>query len=345
MPNKKKTEQSDNGPSPEDRSSSMPKVKNPELQAIIDRIDKNIVSKFPDTPPGMAAEIFSQVMPDGQEPPEQLWMSFCPMPTDLCRVSPFFPLHQKDVNVAKRPFISDMVITSSSWGSIKFTGPKLSVFEEDVLMAVLALLDQAGRRSVTNVGGQTTYAYRGPLLPLLKVMGLSSGSANYNRFRRALELLHSSVIKMEIYKRDTKGKRKIGNWYVSNILSAAKWDDKAKELYVIVNPHFYECYAAGNVTLISTIQRSRLKSPISKALHRFVMSHRDRSWKGHFLTLASSLNLNEDQPKKERKRYIVRAVNELVKNNILDPKSGFVFENKEVVCLAKHDSFALKSRK
>jgi hypothetical protein len=91
-----------------------------------------------------AGEIQKEIAPDGKLAPEQMWTPIAPMPTDMCRVSPFFPMARQ--KLGDRPFIRDMVITSSSWGEIKYTGPKLSTYEEDVLMALLSILDQASHR-------------------------------------------------------------------------------------------------------------------------------------------------------------------------------------------------------
>jgi hypothetical protein len=55
-----------------------------------------------------------------------------------------------------------MIIMKNAWGEIQFYGPKLSTHEEDVLMAILALLNNADKRSETTIDGQDTYTYKGP---------------------------------------------------------------------------------------------------------------------------------------------------------------------------------------
>lgn len=49
--------------------------------------------------------------------PQQLWFPMAPLPTDMCRVSPFFPLAKRDIT--ERSYIKDMVITDGAWGRIK----------------------------------------------------------------------------------------------------------------------------------------------------------------------------------------------------------------------------------
>ncbi len=310
-------------------------IKDTELMSILQRMhekmkDSDVSSHAQET----AKDLQKEIAPNGKLPLEQMWIPFCPMPTDMCRVSPFFPMSRKTMN--DRPYIKDMIITSSSWGNIKYTGLKLSTYEEDVLMAVLAMLDSAKNRHTTDVEGKTTYTYRGPLLPILKLMGYRKvGSTDYKHVISALKLMIATCIELNVFKRTGRGKKQISKKLVTNILSSGYWDEGKQELTITINPYFYECYISGSITLLDVLHRSKLKSPISKALYRFIQSHRDNRWEGHFLTLASALNLDLNQPNYEVRRYIKRAINDLIKNNILSKNSGFVKEKKDVTKLIR----------
>lgn len=280
-----------------------------------------------------ANEIREAIAPGGQLQPQQMWTPCAPMPTDMCRVSPFFPLRQHDMK--ERPFVRGMVITSNSWGELRYTGPKLSTYEEDVLLAVLALLDSKKNRHVEVVEGRSAYTYRGPLLPVLRLMGYSDsvGRTNYKRVTDALELMTVAGIRMEIFGHTAKGKRKVKTWDMTNILSHAKWDDEKKELHITVNPYFYEQYIAGTVALIDVVERAKLRSPIAKSLMRFMQSHRAEKWgPGHYLTLARTLNLDLEQPPKQIRRLLKGAIDELLKSGWL---SAGGFESKDLVCLTR----------
>jgi hypothetical protein len=284
-----------------------------------------------------AAAIREAVAPGGKLPPQQMWAPCAPMPTDMCRVSPFFPLRQQDMK--ERSFIRGMVITSNSWGEIKYTGPKLSTYEEDVLLAVLALLDSNKNRHVEEVEGKSTYTYRGPLLPVLRLMGYTGkgyGQTNYRRVLSALELMLSAVIRMEILGRTTRGKRKSRIIDMTNMLAHAKWHEELKELVVTFNPYFYEQYIAGTVALIDVLERAKLKSPIAKSLMRFMQSHRSEAWgPAHFLTLARALNLDLEQPPREIRRLLKGAIAELLKTGWLSTGG---FESKDLVSLSRTDN-------
>jgi len=258
-----------------------------------------------------AAELHGEIAPKGVLPAEQGWMAFAPMPTDLCRVSPFFPMGKNEMALASRPFIRGMVIAKSAWGDVTYSGPKLSTFEEDLLLAVLALLKTV---SPEDNAGRPTWTYRGPLRPILTALGYkTTGKRNYERVKAGLELLAMAVVRLQT---------KRGKWSITNMVAGADGDDKDATIAVTVNPYFAEMYAAGSVNLLDLAKRAELSRPVSKALHRFATSHRGE-WRGHFLTLAAAINLDLEQPQKQIRRQISLAMAELRKTAVLSSRSKF----------------------
>lgn len=291
------------------------------------------VETLPD-PVELTNTIKKEIAPGGNTQPQQAYMPFAPMPTDLCRVSPFFPLNRNDIT--PRPYIEGMTITSSSWGSIRYTGPKLSTYDEDILLAVIALIDSSQGRQDSELDGNKTYGYSGPILPIIKLSGCSSGGkANYDHVRAALKRMTVAGIELTISKRTTRGKHTAKYWHMVSMLSLATWDEDKKELRVVVNPYFYEMYFAGSVTLIDVMKRSKLKSPVAKALLRFVESHRDSTWEGHFITLAKAMNLDAEQTDAYIRRQIKSAISVLMKEGILSGGSGFRSKVQDVVILKR----------
>ena len=257
----------------------------------------------------VAAEVHAEVAPTKVLPAKQAWMNFAPMPTDLCRVSPFFPMGKNEM--ASRQLIRGMVIAKSAWGDVTYSGPKLSIFEEDLLLAVLALLKTV---SPEDDEGKPSWTYRGPLRPILTVLGYkTTGKRNYERVKSGLELLAMAVVKLQT---------KRGKWAITNMMAGADGDDKDATIAVTVNPYFAEMYAAGTVNLLDLAKRAGLSRPVSKALHRFATSHRGE-WRGHFLTLAAAINLDMEQPQKQIRRQIMMAMAELRKASVLSPRSKF----------------------
>ena len=257
----------------------------------------------------VAQEIHKEIAPAGKLPPEQGWLSFAPMPSALCRTSPFFPMNPRQME--KRDYMRGAVIASNAWGEVTYTGPKLSTFEEDVLLAILALLKTVEPDASD---GKTTWTYAGPLRPILTVMGYqTTGKRNYERVKAALEMLTGAVVRIQT---------KRGKWAISSILAGADGDDKAATVDVTVNPYFAQMYAAGAVNLLDLATRAKLSRPVSKAMHRFATSHRE-PWRGHFLTLAAAINLDLARPHFELRRQIKQAMTELRKVGVLSSRSKF----------------------
>lgn len=260
--------------------------------------------------------------------PKQITLAqWCGFPTDMTRCSPFFPIHSS--LLGHREFLRDFLITSANWGEIRYTGPQLSIYEEDALMALLAVLDDVSQyRHISEVEGQKTSTYKGPALPLLRVLGYSRpGKDAYKRLVASLELLMSAVVKLSISAGKTKSGKKRQPRYIhlSNMLSGVVWNEETKELSATINPFFYEMYLAGRVTLIDIAKRMALRGLNAKALYRLVQSQRQNPvFAGHFLTLADVLNMDREQPTKKVKQLLKMAINELIRQGILAKKSGFV---------------------
>lgn len=245
-------------------------------------------------------------------------------PTDMTRTSPFFPLNQKELG--KRDFLREYVITSAGWGEITYTGPRLSIYEEDALMALLAIFDQANKnKEETEIEGRKTYTYQGPALPILKILGYKRpGKKDYNRLISGLKLLTVAGVELRIATGKTKkGKqRPPRKTYMSAMLANVAWDEEKKELSATINPFFYEAFCQGHVTLYDLQTRIKLAGSVSKALYRFIQSHRTGKWQGHFLTLSDALNINREQAGFTIKRTLRRAMTELKKQNIITKNSG-----------------------
>lgn len=300
-----------------------------------------------------AKEIRQEIM---KAPPEQgVLQQWCGFPTDMTRCSPFFPMNPKELG--QRPYLENFIITSANWGEIKYTGPKLSTYEEDVLLSVLAILDGQSKEKIvshvyeataeyneekdifekgsyvseTPIEGFTkkTYTYRGAILPLLRLLGIERpGKTNYIRFLSALKRLTVAGIELSISAGKTKSgkKRSPRITHMSNMLSGFFWDDKSKILMVTINPFFYEMYMSGRITLMDVSKRMSLKGVITKSLYRFIQSQQN-GFTGHFLTLADALNMDRKQPQKETRRQLKKAINELIEHRVLTKKSDFLDDN------------------
>ena len=272
-------------------------------------------------------QLVAQGTPKTQQGCFATWMGY---PTDMTRCSPFFPMNVR--NLGKRDFLQNFVITSSGWGEILYTGPRLSTYEEDVLMVLLAIVEtQNEHKEITDSEGRKTYTYRGPALPLLRLLGHEKpGKNEYRRLMHSLELMTVAGVKICISGGKTKkGKqREPKRTSMSSLLSNASWNEEKKELSATVNQFFYETHIAGTVTLYDVLKRIEINGVIAKSLYRFVQSHRKNPvFKGHYLTLADALNMDRDQPGKATRRQLKTAISELIRHGILTNKSKFIAQD------------------
>lgn len=285
-------------------------------------IERRIVDEATEQAAAIREEVAAMTGPE--QVPLAVW---CGYPTDLTRCSPFFPMNVRELG--KRDYLEGFLITSANWGEITYTGPKLSTYEEDALMALLAVLDnQSHHRQIVSEEGRKTYTYSGPVLPLLKLLGYSSpNNKDYQRLLRSLKRLTVAGVELSITTGKTKsGKRRTPRiMQMSSMLTNVYWDEEKKELSVTVNPFFYETYYAGTITLVDVLKRVSLKGVIAKSLYRFVQSHRANPvFAGHFLTLADALNMDREQPAKKTRQMLKTAISELIRQGVLTRKSRFV---------------------
>lgn len=270
-------------------------------------------------------EIKELLAPGGKLKPKQTTFPFALLPSDFCRISPFFPLPKQRLKDRKGE--NNLEINSGSWGKIFYTGLRLSTYDEDVLLALLALTGRTLKKGEDAI-------YTGSLLKVLRLMGIKKeGTANYKRVLESLRLLKTACITIEASRK--KGQRIEAVKGIGFIDRFAFYPEK-KRLEVKINEVFLSCFGGG-ITRINCIERARLKSPISKNLYRFILSHRDDTWEGDCKHLSKSLNLDsENLPAFKIRERIKKAIKELIENSILTSGSGFLIGNRETVKLIRY---------
>jgi len=298
---------------PEGERESMSRLPT-DTQASLVRAFRTRMVRVAESAKAQAAEIKSSVIQAGA-PVEQLRFSFAPYPTELTRTSPFFPMSTHEMQ--KREYIKDMEIANHSWGTLNYSGPKLSVYEEDFLMIVLALLCDNNARILNESEGEgpITYTYVGTIRQILKLKGVENpGQNHYQAVVDALKLMAGAVFTLTTNKKvePRAGKAASKTHYINNIITNIKYAAGSGDIEITINPFFYEQYSDGLVTWVDVRVRAKLKSLTGKALFRFIKSHRDSVWVGPLQTLAASLNMDMDLPKFKLRDRLKVAIKELV---------------------------------
>lgn len=325
--------------------------------------------------------------------PEERPALWCGYPTNIARVSPFFPMNnmekgRRDMLVrnldapakdkvriaASGYFFFKEKISSGPWGDILYSGPKLSIEEEDALMALLAIIEageegfearrsrlDAGRnspekleklektdkadeglvpvlpgvpvapyvsggveafpekvRSAFPESGGGRFTYRGPLLPILRLMGHKRPGANhYTKLVTSLMCLAHGTIELVVRERGEE------TFYdLTHVISNLRLRTRDREISVTISPFFREMYVANRLTWIDVAKRFQIRGSIAKALYRFCQSHRQNPvFRGDVRTLALALNMDPSAPLKETRRQMREAIAELVEKKVLEKTS------------------------
>ena len=233
--------------------------------------------------------------------PQQLKLAF--MPTEIARTSPFFPMSR--ANMKQRLIYTNFVI-DNKWGTIKVSGPQLSISDESVLLAVLFL---AKKYKADKFG--TDYA------ELCKIMGIERGNNTYKAIADSLERLTMSIVNTKLFDTENLEKREVVRSVSGAILSNVDQKQKATTVEISLNPYFLALYGANLTTGIDLERRSKIKGDISKALYRFLETHKGGGVPYGLLTLCQAINLNTEQRVSDIRKIIRKAFAELQRQGII----------------------------
>jgi len=233
--------------------------------------------------------------------PEQLKLAF--MKPDRARISPFFPMSRRTMK--DRP-PHQVFTVENRWGKITISGLKLSIHDESVLLALMVL----AKKHRSNEFG-TTFS------ELCEVMKTNRGTNKYKAIRESIIRLGETSVRTELYEKDSQ-KKKIAETQKDGILSRYRIQEKNMDIWVVLGPYFYCLYGESFTVAIDLDKRAALKGDISKALYRFLESHKPSNIPFGLLTLCHGINLNPEQPLKDIRKKIKAALSELRKNKCID---------------------------
>jgi hypothetical protein len=264
-------------------------------------------------------------------------------PTEMTRTSPFFPVSRTARAAVEGVYIRDMAIAAGPWGEILYTGPKLTVYDEDILVGLLALLSDPAQRLVEQVqtkskteGGElvqeetrTTFMFKGHLRQLLMVsLGgrRHPSKKDYENATSSLKRLAGAIMELRLNQKDqTKGgkARTFRKKYIHNILSAVIHDERSNEIAIAINPYFYKTFADKHVTYFDVAARNSLDGHVAKALYRFLRSQAPKSdgevYHGSPATLAVAINLDPGLEPRVKNQSLKRGLAELERVGLILP--------------------------
>ncbi|QTA78803.1 Putative initiator replication protein [Desulfonema limicola] len=248
---------------------------------------------------------------------------WCCFPTAMCRTSVIHPINRNTFK--NRPYYEDIPLVSNSWGTLTYTGPLLSTYDEDVLFAILSLVENdVLNREVITMDGKATYKYTGFISQIIRTCGKTDGKDIYTGTMKSLKRLMGAIVdKMEVYGNSAKGKRRIKEHLIANLLMKVGYVENTGKISFIFNPFFYDAFMSKHVTYIDISFRSGLNSLVAKSLYRFCQSHTQPKWCGDWTILIDALNISRIKRNGEKrklsqiKRLVENAVNELIEKSYL----------------------------
>lgn len=247
--------------------------------------------------------------------PEQQFFSF--LPHQLAKTSIFFPMSDRELKEENRHITK--IEHDTNWGKVIVQGVKLAIFEEDILLALLALLDK--NLSKLNLG-------IGLAININEIIAILYGRTGYSKTNEDVilrALKHFELVSFDLivgdWKKHGKERLKVERIRsVGNIISGYDYDTATKSLKIYFNPHFLAYFAESMLTNLNLTQRRKLKKDGSKALLRFLSAHTNPG-RMHMLTVLNAINYNTDQPLYRLRSRLKSFIVELKKNGILGNKT------------------------
>ncbi len=231
------------------------------------------------------------------------------IPIVMTRVSPFIIISRRDMN--KRIF-KQCLILKNSWGKVMIEGEPLTIFDEDVLLILLALMKKKGDTCF-----QTT------LYEICKMKGTVVRKDTANAIWKSLMKIGKTSVDIEGNEIIEGKKHKIRGFF--HLINGAVLREVTGKINIEMSIYFYEMLAKKLMTYIDLKERLKLKGDVTKALHRFLEGQSDFQKYGLYqlglLKLCNVLNM-EDKLLKEQRRQIRDAVMELIKKEYLKKLSG-----------------------
>ena len=266
------------------------------LEIVVTHEDPTATGVQENTPVAAAIKAVASLRPtlQHQKKPKQAQQTqLSLLPTNFCRTTPF----SSGGTGTLRPIeeIVENFLIETSWGSLTYTGPDCGMDEEDVLIRVLLMWIRAAY-------AEKFYFTYADLLDGLGYTRDGNGrhySRNTERVKESLDRL--SAVSLRIENKGQKRSQRIG-------LIKHGADDAAGKFWVRVDPEFGKSVDEGFITGLEG--REMLKHSFTKALHRFLSSHRDDIGRFRLPIIAQALRVQNLSPDTLR-RYMNRALNEL----------------------------------
>ena len=215
---------------------------------------------------------------DAVRPVQLSWL-----PTDTARKSIFRPIADYQLEGTYTNFKR-----TSAWGTLTVGGPPLNMVDEGILLALLLEISKARALSI-----KVNYK------SVCKSLNISYQTKNRRRVKFAIKKLRMVYFDFE---------QKDGKYTIKNVLKEAGGDNEYS--HIELDAWFFDKFLKNEITMLDLTFRQSLKGDVTKALYRFLSSHRGtQSYRLETLVLA--LNMDIDRETRKNRDILKRSFGQL----------------------------------
>jgi len=224
-------------------------------------------------------------------------------PTLLARISPFKPLKRGQ----KRTFHKNEILYRNQYGYIKYTGETLGIDDQNVFLQLLRMAREKlfSKEKIIRLEFSLRW--------FLKELGRSISGKSVNLLKENFNRLMTG---------GTEISTKKGQSFAGCFIDHWKIDEETGKCVVRINPEISDFYYRyGGYTQIDVEQRQLLIGDITKSLHMFFSSQRNKKIGHHFdytfQELVEVLNLGEYKRNRRLKESFKKSFHQLYKQGFL----------------------------
>lgn len=249
--------------------------------------------------------VFKSIASYSQREPGRQLSLFSPYPTEFTRTGPFFLISKQDRQLLAKTI--ETLTYTNAWGTITFKGERLSISDQSVLLALLALVKRCRSSRL-----QTTIS------ALCQIMRITTGGASYKAILAALDRMVLTSIRLDTKKprHDDQGQPIVMN---GNIITHYTLTGKNKSSAVIIqlNDYFLEMFAASFITHVDTGMYFSLEGDTTKALYVFLCGQDGDPVAFPVPEVVRAINMKSDLPTKKLRARLREAADELKKQGAI----------------------------
>jgi len=295
----------------EDMQKSLETVTDPGLKQTLTRV----MERIKEAPIEKDVEEFKKEVLKAPLKEEQKIFAF--LPHQMAKTSIFFPMSDRELKEENRRI--NRIEHETGWGRIVIEGVKLAIFEEDIFLVLMKIAKD--RLKSDKNGHYIETSMKDIINTLYGASGYTKKS--FERVERALDNFQLVRFELATFDWTKKGKERIKTETkrsIGGIVQSYKYDKETKALKIYFNSHFMAYFLESMLTNINFSLRRRLKKDGSKAMLRFLSTHKDPG-RMHILTVLNAINYNTNQPMFRLRSRFKEFVKELKKNQALGAKT------------------------